>query len=40
VAARLSAALSSLPDDVRGYKDLATVADQLAELVRAVPDDR
>ena len=39
VAARLSAALSSLPGDVRDYKDLATVADRLAELVLPATGD-
>ena len=35
VASRLAAALESLPDPVRDYKDLVTTADVLADLLRA-----
>ena len=38
VSVRLAAALESMPCDVRGYKGLACVADDLAALLRQVSD--
>lgn len=38
VSARFAAALESMPSDVRGYKDLASTADDLANLLRMVSD--
>ena len=40
VSARLASALESLPPDVRNYKDLASTADDLANLLLKVSDTR